>query len=87
MTEELKEIGLNVGHRRVGRSMRQNGISVVRTRKHKVTAESNHKFNIAPNLMDRDFTANAPNQKWAGGFANRSPRFGNIYQQFVTFST
>jgi transposase InsO family protein len=37
MTEELKEIGLNVGHRRVGRLMRQNGIAVVRTRKHKAT--------------------------------------------------
>lgn len=37
MTEELKEIGLNVGHRRVGRLMRQNGISVIRTRKHKAT--------------------------------------------------
>lgn len=37
MTEELKEIGLNVGQRRVGRLMRQNGIAVVRTRKHKAT--------------------------------------------------
>ena len=37
MTEELKEIGLNIGHRRVGLLMRQNGISVTRTRKHKVT--------------------------------------------------
>ena len=37
MTEALKEIGLNIGHRRVGRLMRQNGISVIRTRKHKVT--------------------------------------------------
>ena len=37
MTEELTEIGLDVGHRRVGRLMRQNGISVVRTRKHKAT--------------------------------------------------
>lgn len=37
MTEELKEIGLNVGHRCVGRLMRQNGIAVVRTRKHKAT--------------------------------------------------
>jgi putative transposase len=36
MTEELKEIGLEVGHRRVGRLMRQNGISVVRTHKHKL---------------------------------------------------
>ena len=66
MTEELKEIGLDVGHRRVGTLMRQNGISVVRTRKHKATTYSDHKLNIALNLLDRDFTANAPNQKWAG---------------------
>jgi transposase InsO family protein len=66
MTEELKEIGLDVGHRRVGRLMRQNGISVVRTRKHKVTTDSDHKFNVAPNLLDRDFAAEQPNQKWAG---------------------
>ena len=65
MTEELKEIGLDVGHRRVGRLMRQNGISVVRTRKHKVTTDSDHKLNIAHNLLDRDFTADMPNQKWA----------------------
>ncbi|SMX49836.1 Integrase core domain protein [Pelagimonas varians] len=32
LTEELKEIGLDVGHRRVGRLMRHNGISVVWTR-------------------------------------------------------
>ena len=36
------------------------------TRKHKVTTDSNHKFNIAPNLLDRDFAAEQPNQKWAG---------------------
>lgn len=66
MTEELKELGLDVGHRRVGRLMRENGISVVRTRKYKATTDSNHRFNIAPNLLDRDFTADQPNQKWAG---------------------
>lgn len=36
MTEELNELGLRVGHRRVGRLMRQNAICVVRTRKFKV---------------------------------------------------
>jgi transposase InsO family protein len=66
MTEELKELGLNVGHRRVGRLMYQNGISVVRTRKYRATTDSNHNFNIAPNLLNRDFTAHEPNQKWAG---------------------
>lgn len=35
MTQELNEIGLSVGHRRVGHLMRQNGIQVVRTRKYK----------------------------------------------------
>ncbi len=70
MTEELKEIGLNVGHRRVGRLMRQNGISVVRTHKYKATTDSNHKFNIAPNLLSRDFFAKRPNQKWPLGDAS-----------------
>jgi hypothetical protein len=35
MTEELKELGLAVGHRRVGRLMRENGIKVKRNRKFK----------------------------------------------------
>ena len=79
MTEELKEIGLNVGHRRVGRLMRQNGISVVRTRKHKVTTDSNHKFNISPNLLDRNFSAGQPNQKWAGDITYIWTREGWLY--------
>jgi putative transposase len=66
MTEELQELGFDVGHRRVGRLMRQNGIEAVRTRKYKVTTDSKHSFAIAPNLLDRDFSATAPNQKWAG---------------------
>ena len=36
------------------------------SRKFKATTDSNHTFNIAPNLLDRDFTAGQPNQKWAG---------------------
>ena len=66
MTEELQELGVNVGHRRIGRLMRENGIKIVRTRKFKATTDSNHAFNIAPNLLDQDFSAAGPNQKWAG---------------------
>ena len=43
MTMELKEAGLDVGERRVGRLMRINGIKPVRTRKHKVTTDSHHR--------------------------------------------
>ena len=66
MTEELQELGLNVGHGRVGRLMRENGIKAIRTQKYKATTDSNHTFNIAPNLLDQDFSADGSNQKWAG---------------------
>ena len=83
MTEELKEIGLEVGHRRVGRLMRQNGISVVRTRKYKVTTDSNHKFNIAPNLLNRNFSADRPNQKWVVDISYIWTREGWLYLAVV----
>lgn len=79
MTEELKEVGVDVGHRRVGRLMRENGIVVERTRKFKATTDSDHTFNIAPNLLDRDFMAERPNQKWAGDISYIWTREGWLY--------
>jgi putative transposase len=79
MTEELKEVGVDVGHRRVGRLMRENGIVVERTRKFKATTDSDHTFNIAPNLLDRDFMADRPNQKWAGDISYVWTREGWLY--------
>ena len=31
-----------------------------------MTTDSNHSFAVAPNLLNRNFLATAPNQKWAG---------------------
>ena len=61
MTEELQELGLKVGHRRIGRLMRKNDIKIIRTQKYEATTDSNHTFNIAPNLLDQDFSADGPN--------------------------
>lgn len=41
MTEELKELGFNVGHRRIGRLMRENSIMVKRNKKFKVRRVKN----------------------------------------------
>ena len=79
MTEELNELGLRVGHRRVGRLMKQNAICVVRTHKFKATTDSDHSFNIAPNLLQQDFAASQPNQKWAGDITYVSTREGWVY--------
>ncbi len=62
-----------------GQWMRQNDISVVRTRKHKATTDSNYKFNIAPNPLDRNFAADGPNQKWAGDITYIWTREGWFY--------
>ncbi len=79
MTEELKGLGLNVGHRRVGRLMRENGICVTRTRKYKATTDSNHGFNAPPNLLNRNFSADRSNQKWAGDIRYIWTREGWLY--------
>ena len=63
---ELKEVGLDVGERRVGRLMKINGIRPVRARKHKVTTDSHHRLRVAANWLDGNFVADAPNRKWAG---------------------
>lgn len=46
--------------------MRINGIKPVRTRKHKITTNSNHSLGIVANVLDGNFVADAPNRKWAG---------------------
>ena len=43
--------------------MRENKICVDRSKKHKVTTDSSNKFNIAPNLLNRDFNADASKPK------------------------
>jgi putative transposase len=65
----------------VGRLMRQNAICVVRSRKFKATTDSDHTFNIAPNLLQQDFAASQPNQKWAGDITYVWTREGWVYRK------
>ena len=79
MTEELQELGLEVGQRRVGRLMKQNDIKVVRTHKYKAPTDSAHNLNVAPNLLDQDFTTTGQNQKWAGDISYIWTQEGWLY--------
>ena len=44
-----------------------------------MTTDSDHTFNITPNLLDRDFAADRPNQKWAGDISYIWTREGWLY--------
>lgn len=79
MTGELKEPGLRIGHRRVGRLMHDNGIAVKRNKNSKAATDSNLGFNIAPNLLNRDFPAARPNRKRAGDISYVRTQEGWLY--------
>ncbi|PAL20074.1 hypothetical protein B9K05_13125 [Acetobacter syzygii] len=83
MTEELRAAGLSVGHRRVGRLMREYDIRVVRTRRFKVTTNSSHKHTIEPNLLGQDFSAPALNRKWTADITYIWTREGWVYLAVV----
>lgn len=64
MVHELRDNGLSTGRRRIARLMRENALKVRQKRRFKRTTDSLHAFPVAPNLLDQDFTATGPNQKW-----------------------
>jgi putative transposase len=65
MHVELKEDGLVVGKHRVARLMRDNGLKARQKTRFKKTTDSDHAGPVAPNLLDQDFQAERPDQKWA----------------------
>lgn len=64
MTRELQDGGLTVSRSRTARLMRENGLKARQKRRFKRTTDSHHAFPVAANLIDQDFSADRPNQKW-----------------------
>ena len=64
---QLRAQGIRVGKLRVQRLMQKHGIQARGKRRFRVaTTDSRHNLPIAPNVLDRKFTAAAPNQAWVG---------------------
>jgi transposase InsO family protein len=83
MTYELRDNGLAIGRRRVARLMRENGLRARQKRRFKRTTDSLHAFPIAPNLLDQDFTATGPNQKWGADISYVWTREGWLYLAII----
>jgi putative transposase len=63
--DDLKERGFDVGRRRVARLMAENGITGTPPKPFKRTTDSKHNHAIADNVLNREFTADAPDKSWA----------------------
>lgn len=60
----LQREGVHVGKRRVERAMRGMGLVARAHRRFRVTTKSDGNHLKVPNVLARDFTAAAPNQRW-----------------------
>ncbi len=64
ITDELNHKGIIINHKTVLKLMKSLGLkSVIRIRKYK--SYKGEQGKIAPNVLERNFKASAPNQKWA----------------------
>lgn len=64
--EELKSQGVCVSRKRVMRLMQEHGLRGHSKVRFTTTTDSNHAQPVAGNILDRNFTASAPNQRWVG---------------------
>jgi putative transposase len=83
MTRELRDSGLAVGRRRTARLMRENRLQARQKRRFKRTTDSHHGWPVAPNLLDQDFTASGPDEKWAADISSIWTREGWLYLAVV----
>ena len=64
ITRELRDKGIRCSENRVARLMREKALAAQTKRKFKVTTDSRHNLPVAPNLVQKDFSAAAPNRLW-----------------------
>jgi putative transposase len=80
VTQELQAQGFVVGRRRVARLMRDGGLAGRPRRRFRgSTTDSKHDRPVAPNLLERDFTADRPNQVFVGDITYLPVRGGWVY--------
>ena len=69
--------------KRVHRQMRLAGIASVRRRAYKATTNSRHSHPVAPNLLQRNFCFERPNQAWVGDITYIPTGEGWLYLAIV----
>lgn len=64
LTLDLRAEGWRASRRRVAKRLRMLGLRAKAARKFKATTQSKHGLPTAPNRLEQDFTAAAPNRVW-----------------------
>ena len=81
--EALKKKGVRISAKRVGRLMCEEGLKGKVRRGFVRTTDSNHSLPVFSNVLNRDFTATGPNQRWVGDITYLRTPNGFIYLAVV----
>lgn len=78
--EDLRQQGVRCCLNTLAKRMKEQGIVSIVKRKFRVTTtDSNHDHPVFENRLDRDFSASAPNQKWAADITYIPTAEGCLY--------
>ena len=77
--DALVKQGHRIGEHRVARLMRQDGIRAKTVKQWRTTTQSQHRFPVATNTLNRQFTVEAPNRVWAGDLTDVWTTEGWLY--------
>ena len=66
LVRDLADAGHQHNRKTIAESMRRQGLRAKAAKKFKATTNSRHNLPVAPNLLQQDFTASGPNQKYVG---------------------
>jgi putative transposase len=81
---ELADVhGVYVSRKRIIRLMQQQGLKARVRKRFKCTTNSNHDQPVAANLLDRNFEADRPNQKWVGDTTELVTGNGKLFLAIV----
>lgn len=83
MQRALANYGFNISLGRVYRLMRQNGIYTVHRYKHRPKTKEQGESIYRENILDRQFSVDAPNKVWAGDITYIKAREGWVYLAIV----
>lgn len=64
LCSELVASGEAVGRRRIRRMVRENGLYPIHKKRFRKTTNSDHELGYSPNLLEQNFTTNAPDEVW-----------------------
>lgn len=79
----LDKEGIGCSENRVARLMQKDNLVAVQRRKYRVTTNSKHNWPVAPNIVNRNFTTDAPNKKWFTDMTYIWTYEGWLYLAFV----